>query len=210
MCGRYKLSAKRSDLERAFPWLDDEEYFDIHGPYDRREIFPGTNILALNNLRRPEEVWWTIRDRTWDGKMASAINAKSETIQKVGMFREAFKSDRVLIPATALYEWQEQPDKTKKKFEIWFDEPVFAFGGVARDCEIKGETKRCAVIITTSPNDVFREIHNTKMRQAVVIRGEDHERWLDTKTPVDELKRMMQPLPSEMTHARPADPPPEP
>ena len=137
--------------------------------------------------------------------MASAINAKAETIQKVGMFREAFKSDRVLIPATALYEWQEQPDKSKKKFEIWFDEAVFAFAGVARDCEIKGETKRCAVIITTSPNDVFREIHNTKMRQAVVIRGEDHERWLDPKPPVDELKRMMQPLPSEMTPAKPAE-----
>ena len=204
MCGRYKLTTNADQLKLAFPWVDNDDYFDIHGPWDRHEIFPGTLILSINNQLKPEEDWWTIRDRTWDGKMISVINAKAETISKVSMFREAFKNDRVLIPGTGLFEWQEQPDKKKKKFEIWFDEPVFAFGGIARSCEIGGERRRCAVIITTTANAVFRGIHNTKQRQAVVIRRVDHERWLDPNTSADDLKRMMEPLPEAETHFKPA------
>ncbi len=208
MCGRYKLTTDRKRLKEAFLWLDENEYFDIHGPVEQSEIFPGTQILGFNNKWQPEEDLWTICDKTWDGKWVSAINARSESIVSVPMFRDAFQTDRVLIPATALFEWQEQPDGSKKKFEIWFDEPVFAFAGVARDCEIKGVDTRCTVIITTRPNEIFEEIHNTKKRQAVVIRREDHEKWLDPKTSVDELQKLMQPLPSAETHFKEADPTP--
>ena len=200
MCGRYKLTTDRKNLKSHFPWLDEGDYFDIHGPIERGEIFPGTLIPVINEQFKLEDDWWTIRDRSWDGKMVSAINAKAETITKVGMFRDAFKTGRVLIPASSLYEWQDQPDKSKNKFEIWFDEEVFAFAGVARECEIKGETIKCTVIITTSPNEIFREIHNSKQRQAVVIRREDHEKWLDPKTKPDELKAMLKPLPESETH----------
>lgn len=200
MCGRYKIKADRNLLKRAFPWLDESDYFDRHGPIDRHEIFPGTFVLAINNEYRPEDVWWTIRAKGYDGAMRDAINAKAETVDRLDMFREAFRNDRVLIPATGLYEWQVQPDKSKKKFEIWFDEPLFAFAGIARDCEIKGETRRSTAIITTSANEIFREIHNTKQRQAVVVRQEDHEKWLDPKTPLPELKRMLEPLPASETH----------
>lgn len=200
MCGRYKLKADRKLLKLAFPWLDENDYFDIHGPVDRHEIFPGSFILAINNESRPEDLWWTIRDKGSDGVVREAINARAETVARLGMFRDAFKSDRVLIPATGLYEWQQQPDKSKKKFEIWFDEPIFAFAGIARSSEIKGEIKRSTAIITTSANEIFREIHNTRQRQAVVIRREDHEKWLDPKTSSGELARMMQPLPASETH----------
>lgn len=199
MCGRYERNADREELEKQFPFIAND-YFDVHGYKESREIFPGTPIMAVNNRFEAEDIWWTIRDRTWDGKMAATVNAKAETIQKVQMFRDAFKTDRVLIPATGLFEWQIQPDKSKVKYRIWFDEPVFAFAGIARDCDIKDETKRCGVIITTSPNDIFKEIHNTKMRQAVVIRERDYEKWLDPKTTPDDLKAMMQPLPTQETH----------
>ena len=74
------------------------------------------------------------------------------------------------------------------------------FAGIARECEIKGEMTKCAVIITTSPNEIFREIHNSKQRQAVVIRKEDQEKWLDPKTKPDELKDLLKPLPESETH----------
>jgi len=204
MCGRYKLTTDRKNLKQHFPWLDDGDYFDIHGPIERGEVFPGEFIPVINNRYQLEDDWWTIRDRSWDGKIVSAINARAETIDKVPMFREAFRSDRVLIPANALFEWQTQPDKSKKRFELWFDEEIFAFAGVARDCEIKGEPTRCAVIITTTPNEIFKVIHNSKQRQAVVIRPEDHEEWLDPKTKPDELKRMLKPLPDSATHFKEA------
>jgi putative SOS response-associated peptidase YedK len=122
------------------------------------------------------------------------------------MFKEAFERDRILIPATGIFEWQDQPGRTKKKFDIWFDEPVFAMGGLARDCIIKGEQKRCGVILTTRPNDIFARIHNSKRRQAVVIHKYDYEKWLDPATPIESLVPLLEPLRNEETHFALAEP----
>lgn len=202
MCGRYLLKALSAEIIQHFELVDGLEYFDEHGYGFDREVFPGEPILAINKYHVPEDLWWTIRDRTFDGKIKSAINARSETVAKVAMFRDAFKNDRVLIPASAIYEWQHRTGGIKARYEISFDTPLFALAGIARDCEIKGETRRSTAILTTTPNEIFRDIHNTKQRQAVVIREEDYERWLDPKTSPDELKPLMQPVPDEVTHAK--------
>ena len=202
MCGRYLLKALSAEIIQHFELVDGLEYFDEHGYRFDREVFPGEPILAINKYHVPEDLWWTIRDRTFDGKIKSAINARSETVAKVAMFRDAFRHDRVLIPASAIYEWQHRASGVKARYEISFDTPLFALAGIARDCGIKGETRRATAILTTTPNDIFREIHNTKQRQAVVIREKDYERWLDPKTPLEELKPLMQPLPNEVTRAK--------
>lgn len=186
-------------------YLGGDEYFDIHGYKKKPEIFPGEWITGINNKMRHEALWWTIEDFDYRGTWQRAINARAETIQKVQMFREAFATDRVLIPASALFEWHTNADKTKTKYEISFNEPLFAFAGIARDCEIKGEVKRCTVIITTRPNDIFAEIHNSKQRQAVVIRESDYDRWLDRQAKPDHLKELFSPMPNEETHARIAE-----
>ena len=196
------LKALSAEIIQHFELVDGLEYFDEHGYRFDREVFPGEPILAINKYHVPEDLWWTIRDRTFDGKIKSAINARSETVAKVAMFRDAFRHDRVLIPASAIYEWQHRASGVKARYEISFDTPLFALAGIARDCGIKGETRRATAILTTTPNDIFREIHNTKQRQAVVIREKDYERWLDPKTPLEELKPLMQPLPNELTHAK--------
>ncbi len=194
------MTAEQQELFDQMPYLEQDEYFDIHGYKKQPEIFPGTEILAVNNKHKAEAVWWTIEDFDYKGVWRRAINAKSENVRFANMFKEAFFTDRILIPATGIFEWQDQPDKTKKKFEIWFDEPVFALGGLARECEIKGGSKRCGVILTTRANEVFAEIHNSKQRQAVVVRRPDYEKWLDPSTPFQELERIMEPVDNEETH----------
>jgi len=201
------MTAEQRQLFDQMPYLEQDDYFDIHGYKMRPEVFPGEFILAVNNRHKAEDVWWTIEDFDYKGVWRRAINARAETVQSTDMFREAFLRDRVLIPATAVFEWQEQADKKKRRYEIWFDEPVFAFAGIARNCDVRGEVKRCAVILTTTPNEVFSLIHNSKRRQAVVIRKPDYDKWLDLDTPLDELKRMMQPLATEETHYGLADEP---
>jgi putative SOS response-associated peptidase YedK len=206
MCGRYAAAMQLAELYAQMAFLEGDKFFDWDSYKPRAEIFPGTEIMAVNNERRAENIWWTIEAPDNKGVMRRAINAKAETIHFVEMFKNAYKTDRILIPATHIFEWQEQPDKKKIKYRIGFDEPVFAFGGIARDCEIKGATRRCGVIMTTKPNEVFAEIHNTKQRQAVVIRQADYDAWLDPSTPSAELKRLVQPLPSSETHYEPAEP----
>ena len=202
MCGRYVLKALKDDIIKHFNLIDGLDYFDIHGYKMREEVFPGEWITSINNENRPEDIWWTIEDKDNSGAWRRAINAKAETITKVHMFADAFRNDRVLIPATGFFEW----DARKQRHEFTFDEPLFAFAGVARDCEIKGETRRCGVIMTTDANDVVRPIH-TKGRMPVVIHKYDYAKWLDTQTPFADLRRLMMPVSSEETHVHEADEP---
>ena len=202
MCGRYVLKALKQDIIKHFNLIDGLDYFDIHGYKLRDEVFPGEWITTINNENRPEDIWWTIEDKDNAGVPRRAINAKAETVTKVNMFANAFRSDRVLIPATSFFEW----DAKKQRHEFTFDETLFAFGGIARDCEIKGETKRCGVIITTDANDVVRPIH-LKGRMPVVIHRYDYSRWLDPNTPFKELIRLMRPVATEETHVRVAEEP---
>lgn len=196
MCGRYKLSARHEDVQKHFDLIDGK--FDFT-PSD--EIFPGTDILAVNRDHRAEKIFWTIEDRDYKGVLRKVINAKSETVHFVPMFREAFRNGRILIPATGFYEWKDLPDKKKEKYEFDFDEPLFAFAGISRDCEIKGETKNCGVILTTEANDVVRPIH-AKGRMPVILHKYDYEKWLDPETPPAELKRLMQPLKDDEIKAK--------
>jgi putative SOS response-associated peptidase YedK len=200
MCGRYVRDAHREDVVRHFELVDGLDYFDIHGYKANKEVFPGEEIFAINNEHRPENVWWTIEDKDHSGVWRRTINAKCETILWVPMFKDAFLHDRILVPATGFFEW----DGRKQRYEFTTDEPLFAFGGIARECVIKGELKRCAVILTTCGNEVVRPIH-TKDRMPVIIHKRDYQRWLDPDTSVEELQRLMQPLADDELHARPAD-----
>ncbi|MEO8648889.1 MAG: SOS response-associated peptidase family protein [Acidobacteriota bacterium] len=199
MCGRYVRDISKEELIRYFNIVEGRDYFDIHGYRASKEVFPGTSIMAINNRRQPEDFWWTIEDKDFRGIMRRTINAKAETVAKVRMFADAFHSDRVLIPATGFFEW----DQNKTRHQFTFDEPLFAFGGIARECLVKGEPRRCAVILTTEANDVVRPIH-VKGRMPVVIRKYDHEKWLSGDTSIGELRQLMLPLKNEETHVAPA------
>ncbi len=195
MCGRYVLKALKDDVIKHFNLIDGLEYFDIHGYKMRDEVFPGEWITVINNANRPEDIWWTIEDKDNSGSPRRAINAKAETVTKVRMFANAFRTDRVLVPATGFFEW----DSGRCRHLFSFDEPLFAFGGIARECEIKGETRRCGVIITTEANDVVRPIH-AKGRMPIVIHKHDYASWLDIETPFADLGRMLRPLAADETH----------
>ena len=200
MCGRYVLKALKEDIIKHFNLIDGLDYFDIHGYKMRDEVFPGEWITAINNANRPEDIWWTIEDVDNSGTPRRAINAKAETVTKVHMFADAFRRDRVLIPATGFFEW----DSGRCRHLFTFDEPLLAFGGIARECEIKGETKRCGVIMTTDANEVVRPIH-TKGGMPVVIHKYDYGAWLSPGTSFADLRRMVQPLANEETHVESID-----
>ena len=72
------MKADYQKFRKKFAFLQDH-YFDIHGYKVRPEIFPGTEILAINNEHEAEDLWWTVEDYTADGRMIKAINAIAST-----------------------------------------------------------------------------------------------------------------------------------
>ena len=105
------------------------------------------------------------------------INARSESIAKSGMFKEAFARRRCLVPAPVYYEWRDDPGgKTPLAVaRVDGDHPV-AFGGIWEEWRSpEGERLQTFATITTSANDLLAPIQD---RMPVIIEKTDWPVWL--------------------------------
>jgi putative SOS response-associated peptidase YedK len=120
------------------------------------------------------------------------INARAETIAEKPAFRESVLSRRCLIPADGFYEWsKKQRGKSPFCFTLT-DDSVFAFAGIwDRWKNPERELVETCSIITTSANALLSDIHD---RMPVILKGEDHERWLDPGfKQVDDILDLLKP-----------------
>lgn len=177
MCGRFAI-ADRDYLPRTLKVrvpLVFEPRYNI-SPSQAvpvvRQMPDGDNVTVLAEwglipswVKKPEE-------------MSHPINAKAETVAIKPMFRNAFKSGRVLVPASAFYEWQ----KVVKGKQPWLvrmrDGEPFAFGGLIESWIGPEGDRTTFTILTTAANALMKPIHD---RMPVIIKPEGYETWLDPK-----------------------------
>ena len=207
MCGRYiilngrKLFATSELLQQLerdhIPYLDVPRY-NI-APVSKAPIV----VRRGNGIQVVEATWWLIPHWSKTGKpdlKFPSFNARSETIDTSKLFAPYFKAHRCLVPADGFYEWKRVSVKEKQPMCIRLkDEKPMFFGGVYsiwKDSEEK-ETPSFS-IITTTPNNLMREIHN---RMPVILPEEHFEQWLDPGfNNTDSLKKLLIPYPDkEMT-----------
>ena len=147
--------------------------------------------------------WGFIPSWAKDAKFCS-INAVSETVTKMPMFRSAIKRRRCLVPADGFYEWK----KTLKNirgdapcyFQVKSGKP-FAFAGIWERWEGGDTPLESCVILTTTPNELIVPIHN---RMPVIFSPADYAAWLDQRmNEPAKLTYLYEPFPaSEMTMTR--------
>ena len=128
------------------------------------------------------------------------FNARSETADTSGAFKDAFASTRCLIPADGFYEWTKSPaDGGKDPWHIFLPgHQAFSFAGLwayNRKLDITSCT-----IITQAAGDPMRQIHD---RQPVILDPVAYDAWLDPETPMAAAKA---PVAGE-PRRRPAVPP---
>lgn len=100
------------------------------------------------------------------------LNARIETIKEKPAFKQ-YALNRCIVIVNGFYEWQHRA-KEKIKFEIGFNNQLFAFAGLY--------TNNTYTIITTEAKGVMREIHNTKLRMPFSLKTEsDIQRWLNNE-----------------------------
>ncbi len=131
------------------------------------------------------------------------INARCETAASSGMFKQALARRRCLIPADGFFEWQKLDAKTKQPMFIHFpDDRVFAFAGLwERWKDPTSDTVvDTATIITTSPNEVMKPIHD---RMPVILKAEDFGRWLDREKTSEQVADLLRPFPDGELEAYP-------
>ena len=201
MCGRYVFTSPLESIQKMFRF---EERLNLAANYN---VAP-THIMPI--IRRKEggqgrelaqARWGLIPFWAKDAKIGyKTINARAETVQSTPAFRDAFKKRRALVPANGFIEWKRDGDEKQSFLIRLLDGELFAFAGLWSTWQNpEGETITSYTIITTRPNELCAEIHD---RMPVILKQDDHDRWLDPDRGGDEL---LTPFPADLMEAYPID-----
>jgi putative SOS response-associated peptidase YedK len=142
--------------------------------------------------------WGLVNTWAKDAKRAAAqINARSETLQKMPAFREAFAKRRCVVPADGYYEWT--GDKANRK-PVWYhreDNGLLLIAGLYESWRPTPDTwQRTFTIITTDANDVTAPVHN---RMPVILSDDAVEEWLyRDETDLEKLQALLRPAPNAL------------
>jgi putative SOS response-associated peptidase YedK len=195
MCGRFILLTDLSVIVESF------RIGEVACQYrPDRNIAPGRSIAAVvrDEVNKLVDLrWGLIPSWAKDPAIGSRMfNARAETLAEKPSFREAFKKRRCLIVADGFYEWQKSGSvRTPMQFSLQSGRP-FGMAGLY-ETWISPEKKpvRTCTIVTTSPNELIRPIHD---RMPVIVGKEFEERWLDPSFfDTGELLAILKPYPAE-------------
>jgi putative SOS response-associated peptidase YedK len=208
MCGRYTL-VTASNLYDRFSAEDLGNNPDMMSDYN---VAPG-RIMPVVTRNSPNKLvmmkWGLVPFWAKDPKIGyKMINARADSLTTKPSFRNAFKKQRCLVPASGFYEWKESDTKTEKgtKQKIPYyikikDQGLFAFAGlydVWKDAE--GKEIQTYTIITTKPNSLVDKIHD---RMPVIVAEDNESIWLDGSTDENALKELLQPFSAKKMEAYP-------
>jgi putative SOS response-associated peptidase YedK len=186
MCGRFTLRS----IDRIRLALGDRINLEYIPP--RYNIAPTQPVVTVVDDHVEELVWGLIPN--WSKEPKAIINARAETLDDRASFSDSFEKRRCLILADGFYEWR-RVGKARQAFYFQKrDETAFAFAGIW-DRWRNGELwiRTCA-IVTTEANELLTPVHD---RMPVMLREESYEKWLDSRVSPVELKKLLQPYPSD-------------
>lgn len=203
MCGRFTLTVDPAELIDEFG-----EYTFPQQFAPRFNIAPSQPVLAIPNDESKQAdffQWGLIPFWAKDPSIGNQlINARGETLAEKPSFRGSYKYKRCLILTDGFYEWTKQPgSKTKTPYFIHMkDRQPFAFAGLWDEWHSSdGSQVRTCTIITTSPNDLVKALHN---RMPVILPHDSYGQWLsNTPQTPENLRPLIKPYPSAEMAAYP-------
>lgn len=174
MCGRYALTKVPDAMSRQLnvtplPW---QPRFNL-APTQDAAIVVGKPARQMIRARWGLVPFWA-KDITIGSKM---INARSESLTEKPAFKRLFERRRCLVLADGFYEWK-KTGSGKAPYRIFLkDGEPFAMAGLwdAWKSPVGAELLTFS-IITTSANDMVRNIHN---RMPVILQAAHYDGWLD-------------------------------
>lgn len=173
MCGRYSISASQEILEDRF-----QAKFFEDAQYEPRYNAAPSQILPVILNTEPghiEMARWGIVPIWWKRK-DGLINVRAETLIEKHTFKKDLESRRCLVLADGFYEWQKTKDGKQPYRFIRKDQEPFAFAGIWETNTFDGEKVNTFSIITTTPNEVTKEVHD---RMPVILSPLEEMIWLE-------------------------------
>jgi putative SOS response-associated peptidase YedK len=188
MCGRYRRRSDKQRIADAFVVGAgiEEIYFEAGEDIAPDSVQP---VVFLNEdgERQIELMRWAFR---LPRKLL--FNARSEDIMQTGFWKESFEKRRCIVPADAIFEWQDVKKGKKPKYEFVLPgrEPF----GMAAVWKLWKNPKidkweRTFVVLTGPPNEVMEPIHP---RMTTFLEPRDYAEYLrPTERPPVHLLRIL-------------------
>ncbi len=203
MCGRFTLAIDFSTIIDRFE-IEAGIAEELYNP--SFNIAPSQSILSVINDGSKNRLgylrWGLVPPWAENEKIGyKMINARAETLAQKPSFRDAFKKRRCLILADSFYEWKRHEDHSKTPMRIkLIDNKLFAMAGIwERWKSPKGNTLFTCTIITTSPNELMKDIHD---RMPVILQQEDEKTWLDPSIQdPNQLNKLLKPFQENLLEA---------
>lgn len=196
MCFQTRLDKEAEDLNKHYnAWIKKLNQYQRTNLFNGF-TFPVTPVIANDH---PEEIdflqWGLIPHWAKDEKIRQyTLNAKIETLQEKPSFRNSVNK-RCLVLVDGFYEWKWLDPKGKKKQKYVLSLPndeLFALAGIWSEWKnpASGELLKTYSIVTTEAMGLMREIHNSKLRQPVMLPVQElQNEWLKG-IPSDEFARI--------------------
>jgi putative SOS response-associated peptidase YedK len=191
MCGRFTNEMTWEQIHALYK-LSDNLYPVKSNLQPRYNIAPTQDVMFVHldkegNLELDEGRWWLVPWFTKELPKAAMFNARIETVDTSGAFREGFKSRRCLIPADGYFEWTKAEDGGKDPWLLQLQEgQPFSFAGIWAHNDNLGVTS-CTII--TAP--AVPEIADIHTRMPVMLPPEAYGTWLDTEIQGTDAKALL-------------------
>jgi putative SOS response-associated peptidase YedK len=176
MCGRYASFLPAEALARIFGTVNPPPNLEQTWNMAPTRDAPVVRLSREGERRLDALKWGLVPYFTKNLKTArKPINARSETIAKSGMFKEAFARRRCLVPAPIYYEWRDDPDGKAPIAIARVDGEPVAFGGIWEKWRSpEGEVLQTFATITVDANELLAPIQD---RMPVIIERADGLAW---------------------------------
>ena len=157
MCGRYASFLPAEALARLFGTVNPLPNLEPTWNMAPTRDAPVVRLSRDGERHLDALKWGLIPYFTKDLKKArKPINARSETIAKSGMFKEAFAKRRCLVPAPVYYEWRDDPEGKTPFAVARVDGDPVAFAGIWEAWKSpEGERLQTFATITTDANNLL-------------------------------------------------------
>jgi putative SOS response-associated peptidase YedK len=194
MCGRYAILEEEAILEmREIINQVNKNYAGRNDLVSRGEIAP-TQVAPIlrgeaGKVRIDVMKWGFPR---WDKTSGVIINARSETVLEKKMFREAFLTRRIAVPASGFFEWDHRQTggRRDKYFFSLADQVVYMAGIYSLFPTEDGGKQEGFVILTVPAGDPVVEFHD---RMPLIMPKSLIRTWLDPQAETALLLNMPAP-----------------
>lgn len=196
MCGRFTQKSERKTISIEF--YVQEFISDVFLSYN---VAPGQEagvILRDGETRYDRFKWGLVPIWSKTPQAGRMINARAETVAEKPSFRNGFKKKRCLVPADGFYEWKKTGAVKIPYYIYGASGRPLGMAGLWESWRPKGEEEAQPLltftIITTAANARMAELHD---RMPVILKPEDRDTWLDSRSDPDDLLELLTPCPPD-------------